>query len=234
MASEGVQCPKCRAVSYPGLMGFPRCHRCHEQLRQCRYCVHQTAGLCQLERAQRPRLQADEGKPFCEAFTSRLPPAALAAAAQSGLSERARGVWFGVVLAVVLGWVVLATVAGDGHDLRIEPEERVVHTEDGRAVLGFEISGGTAQGWARLCLDPAVLVFYSVVSPIDLSGSPQPTARVPLNRRGRGQFGLTLLAQPDAPPETVAKAVLFTAEGRWAGEAKIRLLNPDAYRPRGR
>ncbi|MBI2302173.1 MAG: hypothetical protein HYU66_24995, partial [Armatimonadetes bacterium] len=70
-AGTGICCPRCRAVSYPGLMGFPRCHKCHEQLRQCRYCAHQQDGLCLLDEAVWPRLEEDDGKPFCAAFASR-------------------------------------------------------------------------------------------------------------------------------------------------------------------
>lgn len=70
--AEVIQCPRCRTICYPGLMGYPRCHRCHEQLRQCLHCRHQVGGLCQLPEADRPPLRDEDGAPFCTAFASRF------------------------------------------------------------------------------------------------------------------------------------------------------------------
>ncbi len=225
MASEGVQCPKCRVANYPGLMGYPRCHRCHEQLRQCRYCVHQSGGLCRLAVAQPPRLEAEEGKPYCEAFASRLTFSRQAAAANEAFGARARIVGFVAGLVVLLVWTLVAVVDRDLSGLRLEAADRVVYTEDDRAVIGFEVLGGPPTGWVWVSLDPAVLEFYSVVAPAELAGSERPALAVRLNKRGAGQCEVVLLRRPDAPPETMAKGLLQLPDGHLVGEAKVLLLN---------
>ncbi len=35
-----LKCPKCGKLCREGLVPFPRCGQCHEQLRKCRYCAH--------------------------------------------------------------------------------------------------------------------------------------------------------------------------------------------------
>jgi hypothetical protein len=35
-----VRCPKCGTINYEGIASYPRCRRCREQLRKCRYCSH--------------------------------------------------------------------------------------------------------------------------------------------------------------------------------------------------
>ncbi|HIE52701.1 MAG TPA: hypothetical protein EYP85_13175 [Armatimonadetes bacterium] len=53
-------------------MGFPKCHKCHEQLRQCQYCRHWADGACTRPESERPPLQEEEGAPYRATFDSRL------------------------------------------------------------------------------------------------------------------------------------------------------------------
>ena len=231
MTQDGVRCPICRAMSYPGLMGFPRCHQCHEQLRQCRYCQHQTLGLCRLEAGRRPRLEADEGKPYCASFASRLLiPVSRGAARPVGSDLRLLGVVAAVVLAVVVAFNLLLGDAG--HDLRVEPDEPRVFVSDNRALATFVVTSDPGfLSKLRLRVDAEALRYYQLESPpaVEISGG-APVVRIQPDHLDRARITLTLAQFRPAPVEQRLSVTLLSPRGSPLANAETLLVTANRLR----
>lgn len=102
-----LRCPKCGAFNYEGFMNFPNCHRCHEPLRQCAYCVH-FQGRCSYPEKKRFPLVEEEGVRWCAAYESILAePGPQGRGLQRPLASRS---WM-LVMFLLLTGLLLAGVA---------------------------------------------------------------------------------------------------------------------------
>ena len=220
---DGFRCPKCHALSYPGLMGFPRCHRCHEQLRQCRYCAHQTGGLCRLDTAGRPRLRCEDGKPFCDAFESRLADSSPAGPLRRPISGAARVT--ALSTAVVIAMAILVAMAARREALvpQIEANETSVDLLDSRATASFSVYAPYSDEHDRreavLRIDPAIERFYAIeeYAPVP-DGHPRDEVgplRYELQGDRRLEFTVTLLrrAESATPRQTPLTVHLLAGNG---------------------
>ncbi|NUP99592.1 MAG: hypothetical protein HUU35_07025 [Armatimonadetes bacterium] len=228
MNANGVQCPKCRAISYPGLMGFPRCHRCHEQLRQCRYCVNQSAGLCQLSPHRRPPLQEEEGKPFCEAFESRL--VSRPAAGRLGLALGAETRVLGLLglLVVVLVWALIGLLGDEYEGVRLEAEAPRVYVDDGRAVANFYAYGDQAVlADLAVLLPPEVAARFIVESP-PVATQAEAGPLLPLTPAGhdRARLRLVLVRRPGTKPTEPLVVLLAGPGGEELDRAGTLVVTP--------
>ncbi|MCC7493444.1 MAG: hypothetical protein IT204_13905 [Fimbriimonadaceae bacterium] len=223
---EGVQCPKCRAVSYPGLMGFPRCHRCHEQLRQCRYCTHQARGLCRLAATPRPRLLAAEGKPYCEGFESSLRRGPVGSRFAQPLSGNARIVGLTAATVLLLTWLLWSTL-GVERGLRLELDEPRVWVQDGRARVGMTIAGDPALlGTMELRLAGPALQHYTIEDPLPLAESIGLVARLRLDAQGTQRLQVTLVQRPGAPGACPLTVNLVGTQAELLATAQTMLRAP--------
>lgn len=105
-----IRCPRCGAINSEGLMDFPRCHRCHENLQRCLYCRHFAVerGECLHPTAQPLYVAEGERALRCPFFLSRY----LLAPQPEGWTRPLSAVsWSlivaGLILALVLGAVWL-------------------------------------------------------------------------------------------------------------------------------
>jgi hypothetical protein len=229
---EAYRCPHCQALSYPGLMGFPRCHRCHEQLRQCRYCLHQRGGLCQVEAAGRPRLQHEDGKPWCQAFASALADETPRTPLQ-GLSGPARLAALAPVAVVLLGILLTVVLRGRPAPPQIETDNAMVRLVDGKAVASFSIdAANSGDRFATVRIDRSALRFYSLEPPDPdpvgtgeaSDGRPEYRFQLDRHHRLRLSIGLVPLGQP---PETTAfKLTLVDDNGEEVSAAQALILGP--------
>jgi hypothetical protein len=227
---EALRCPQCRALSYPGLMGFPHCHRCHEQLRQCRYCTHQSGGLCQLDAAGRPPLQEDEGKPFCAAYDSRL------------LAEPERPPWSrhwanfsGLALVVVLTAMIGNAVARRAAESppQIEAESNAADVTDGRVEASFLVETPHDNGpLVTVLLDASVFKYYYEAEPPEPLPLPakyppgeEPRYTFQLAKDDTVRFTLSFMPKPDAPASVPLTVSLLADEQRPISTATTYLIN---------
>lgn len=228
-ATDGLRCPKCRTVNYPGLMGFPRCHSCHEQLRQCRWCLHQSGGLCQLDEAERPALQGEDGLPWCEAFSSRhaLSEAAKPLERPLGITPRTiGGLAFGCVLVI---WLILLAL-GEEHGLRLEARDEAVRVVDGRAACFFTLRGDGSLSSVLLDLDLREAPGYTVeelVVPAGLRLAPDAASRVAAPAEVAAKVvEVHLMAAPEAPTRGRLLIRLEAMDGEALAVSTVRLLRP--------
>lgn len=231
---DGFRCPKCRALSYPGLMGFPRCHRCHEQLRQCRYCLHQTGGLCRLDAPTRPRLTCEEGKPYCSAFASRLADHAPAGPLRRPFSGAARLTALSTAVVIVLAVIVAITARREALVPQIEANEAAVDLIDGRATATFSITSPQAEPRDRrtvfVRIDPEVGQYYVVEDcqpePLGHSTGGPHEYRYELHGDQRLDLAVTLLSrgQPDTPRQVPLTLRLMAGRDIALGWATVPIV----------
>ncbi len=207
---DGYRCPRCSALSYPGLMGFPRCHRCHEQLRQCRYCTHESGGLCTLDETARGRLLQEDGRPYCRAFASRL--------VVTGDEDRfgralLNPAWPTALLtaAVILLAALIAWAAGrEALHPQLAAREALVTLREGRVAPTFLLSA--PPNWSRqprpvfIQVEPGLAPYYLVerIEPVpaaESTGGPK-EVRYDLVSGQTMMIRLRLVrGQIDPPPE---------------------------------
>ncbi len=235
MSSPGVQCPKCRAVSYPELMGFPRCHRCHEQLRQCRYCTHQERGLCKLPLAPHPPLNEEDGRPYCDAFESALTVGRGRGPLSGVIAGEGRVVAVMAILVILVLGLLLAAIGDVRQGLRIEAQDERVVVQDGRAVVEFTIHGDPGvQSTVILHVEPDALAHCRIESPLPLAYPPQgPEYKQSLPISGRARFQLTLLVAPDAAPRFALTVVLLDDHRTEWSRAVTSIVSPRRRAPDG-
>jgi hypothetical protein len=120
-----LKCPKCGRLCREGLVPWPRCARCHEQLLKCRYCRHYDAQLLDctsLHRADEPPIRDPDAYLACPYHSSRLKPVEKVVR---------RRVWMpGIAFVVVAGLIAFAaarirapSVTGPVLHARVEPIE---------------------------------------------------------------------------------------------------------------
>ena len=226
---DGIRCPKCRTVNYAGLMGFPRCHNCHEQLRQCRYCTHQLGGLCQLQNGDRPRLQSAEGLPWCDAHSSRFALSEDARPLERPVGITPRTIAALSIACVLLVWMLLLAF-GEEHGVRLEAREELVRVIDGRAVAQFEVRGETADLESlRLAVELQQAPGYAVeevAAPPELAiegNLPRSDLASPIH--GDSSIEVHLMADHAAPPLTTLTVALLAADGDPLARASTTLRN---------
>ncbi|MBI5832614.1 MAG: hypothetical protein HZB16_09955 [Armatimonadetes bacterium] len=238
---DGFRCPKCHALSYPGLMGFPRCHRCHEQLRQCRYCAHQTGGLCRLDDATRPRLRCEDGKPFCDAFGSGLADSSPAGPLRRPFSGAARVT--ALSTAVVIAMAILVAMAAQREALipQIEANEAAIDLLDNRATATFSIVSTQADARDRrtvyVRVDPGIEEFYVIEeyapAPLGYDQRDPRQLRYELSGDRRLDFSVTLLRRAEvATPRQAALTVrLLASHDMPLGSATVPIRAAGAVPP---
>jgi len=229
-AAEGLRCPKCRTVSYAGLMGFPRCHNCHEQLRQCRYCLNQTGGLCELEAGSRPALQSADGLPWCEAYSSRY---ALSEGAKP--LERPVGITPRTMTALAVGcvfviWIFLL-MFGEEHAFRIDARDEAVRVVDGRAVATFLIYGAAGEyAGIQVVIDLTEAPGYAVeevgVPPGLATAEGLAWHEQPVQTGRPPTVEVVLLAAADSPTRSTVRLSLAARDGEPLASATALLLYP--------
>jgi len=227
-AADGLCCPKCRTVNYPGLMGFPRCHNCHEQLRQCRYCIHQTAGLCGLDAGSRAPLQSAEGLPWCDDFASRFARSESARRLTRPVVTTPRTIAALAAACVLTIWLFLLAF-GEEHGLRIEARDDAVRVIDGRALAMFVIRGSVDELHAVRCaVDLAEAPGYSVEEvalPAALRLAGRAARRdLPVPSGRAMAVEVRLLAGQDSPVRSRLRVALVAADGEPLASAGTRLL----------
>lgn len=201
---DRIRCPHCGAICYPGLMGFPRCHRCHEQLRQCRWCAHQSRGLCTLEPQLRPPLREEQDKPYCEAFTTALAVSEDDDPWRRELRVSSGTLGFGAGLIILVAIIVAFVISREPRTYRIEAIGGHVPVLDGRAVARFEVDAEPGlNDYVTIAVSDSVLQTYDLLEP-----SPTPVEVLERPRRyvipeqsdGTLKLRLTFLPKDASPP----------------------------------
>lgn len=238
---QGLRCPKCKAVSYPGLMGFPRCHRCHEQLRQCRYCRHQTGGLCQLDRVGAPPLLESDGRPYCESYE---PAERLTGGADPWRVPRPAQPWMlgsAALCVAALALALAVLVSREPTGARIEAHQASAAVVDGRAVATFTVVSDR-----RRFDTVTVRIGGDALRHFELAESTPPPLRYvgatggwayALPPDGRFLLRLTLTARPDAPPYEDLEVAVLGPDGVVESTARVGIDNREQWRstrPNGR
>ncbi len=227
---EVIQCPRCRTISYPGLMGYPRCHRCHEPLRQCLHCRHQQGGLCSLPAAERPPLLDDEGLPYCTAFASRYARGAGEPWWRRPLPATQR-------IMVLGGMVAVMAIAAGMLFARPEPFAR------GLAVDAEQIAclNGAARLGVWVYADPATVAevvlevdrteggaYWMVAepAPLDRPGTNAYRLGYAIPSSGRMRLELEFRTREPRPPREQVELRLTTAAGEPLDAAKVIIGPP--------
>ena len=110
-----LRCPKCAAINPEGMMDFPRCHRCHENLRQCLYCRHfavETAECAHETAREAYALEGERGE-RCEHFESRYQ-----LGATSPRTPRVTSWMLVLAVAMIVSWVAATAYLEPGPYLR--------------------------------------------------------------------------------------------------------------------
>jgi len=228
---DANRCPRCDTLSYPGLMGYPRCHRCHEQLRQCRYCAHQTDGLCTAPTEARGALREEEGRPYCAAFESRLTAATPVGRWLRPLDDRSRlGVLAGLVaLCVVL--VLAVAMRNEALPAQIEPDGATVPVLDGRARADFAVTTDPRRVAALTIRLGAEAARYYVVEGLEPELTPTGDGGPPSWRLRAGaervlRLRLDLVPRPGTPARVPLVLSLQDAAGGEVAQGQTTLVCP--------
>lgn len=223
-------CPRCGSLSYPGLMGFPRCHKCHEQLRQCRYCSHQHGGICRLEAEPAPSLEEEDGRPFCTSFASALGVEPTAGVWRRPLTDRARTVAYLVLAAACLLLFRAIALHQELLPPQIDPDAASIPVLDGRAVAGFTITGDHSRHPSfELQIDSEILRGYTFLEAeppgVRTAGGELPTLTYNLPKEDRLRVQLCFFAKRQ-PPGHLPLKVKVIADGEVASQAQTTLVCP--------